>query len=135
MSETILSRKFHSMPVEATGSSLPIQVDTLTSRFLEEATDPKVLAAMTTGSFAYRIGRGAVLGWEGLHPLGFLRQPLSIALGFGSEVSAFEFTNRLLETFRATAGRPTNQSPNLWSWSGPEGWKRASPFLRSPSAP
>jgi hypothetical protein len=40
----------------------------------------------------------------------------------GSEVTAFEFTHRALQTVRATHASPL---PNLWSWNGQGGWKQA----------
>src|SRR5215471_8625725 len=79
-------------------SAFQKSVDSLVSGFVDQATDVKTLVALTSGGLAYRYGRIGVMGL----PVGsYCNTPLriaSIALGLGSEVTAFEFTNRFLTT-------------------------------------
>jgi hypothetical protein len=97
--------------------------DGLTCHFVEQATEPVTLAAMVVGGMAYRIGRIGVLsmdvgatGWE---PVRFA----SIVAGLGSEVTAFEITNRALISLRERAGLKPAPTGNLWNWSGAGGWR------------
>src|SRR5262245_10560537 len=85
------------------------QVDRLVSGFVEHATDGRSLAAMTAGGMAYRLGRIGVLSAE-IKNFESLRWVSSLAVGLGSEASAFEMTNRLIV-----------HAPNLWQWDGPGG--------------
>jgi diguanylate cyclase (GGDEF)-like protein len=124
MSETLLSRSSSLFSTASSLSSTQFQCDNLVSHFVEEAASPTTLAALSVGGLAYRLGRVGVLG---LNAGAYCNTPLrlaSIALGLGSEVTAFELTNRALQTFRAIGRSPLQyQSPNLWSWSGPGGWR------------
>ena len=118
---TILTRASLATP-ESGISSLQSQVDGLVSRFVEEAASPTTLAAITAGGFAYRVGRLSVLssvGASGGTPV----RLASLAFGLGSEVTAFEFTNRSFAQLRAIGRSPLQQNPNLWNWSGPGGWR------------
>jgi hypothetical protein len=142
MSGTVLSR-LHSQDLSyGTPQDLvQAQVDTLVGRFVEEATDLRTLASLTAGGLAYRYGRMGTmaLGNGQVAPSIFLRaggmplRLLSLGLGLGSEVVAFEFTQRSLTTLWATDRSPLrnpsqvteHESPNLWSWKGQGGWKQA----------
>jgi hypothetical protein len=125
MSETILTRRASFFPFSfSTFSPFSDQVDEAVGLFLEQATDPKVLASMTAAGLAFRLGRVAGFGTSALRVSSSLRFPISYALGFGSEVLALEFTNRTLHSLWATRRSPLQSgSPDLWSWSGPGGWK------------
>jgi len=98
MSESLLSRRLQLSSIgEASLNSTQTQVDGLVTRFVDEAADPKTLASLTAGGLAYRYGRIATLtlgnGYVAALPL----RLLSLGFGLGTEVTAFEFTNR---TFR-----------------------------------
>ena len=112
------------------GSTVPQHnADHLVSNFIEEACDEKTLLPLMAGGIAYRMGRIGVMGMGS----SFVLRPLSLVIGLGSEVTAFEFTNRALLTMgRATgrsplqgASRDTLHASSLWSWSGPMGWKNS----------
>src|SRR5215471_1930286 len=75
------------------GSALQSQVDGLVTHFVDEATDLRGLASLAAGSLAYRYTRFGVMALgEGRLTASFLR-PLSIGLGLGGEVVAFEGTS------------------------------------------
>jgi hypothetical protein len=113
--------------------SLPVQtqMEGLVTHFVQEATDLRNLAAMTTGSVFYRFGRIGALAFA--PHAGAIAPLLNIAshgMGLVSEVSAFEFMNRSLTQLRAHGRAPLQNrsptdhpSPNLWNWSGPGGWR------------
>jgi hypothetical protein len=114
-------------------SAIQTQADQLTSQFLDQATDWKSLAALTAGGLAYRLGKISILNVGMIRESPLLARPLSVAFSLGSEVTTFEFTNRVLQSVGAWYPRPQsdienpplqNQSPNLWTWSGPQGWKQ-----------
>jgi hypothetical protein len=107
------------LPSEAPASHLQNQVDGLVCNFVEEASNPYTLAALMAGGLTYRVTRVGVMGMGS----SFILRPLSVALGLGAEVSAFEFTNRALTTFRATGRSTQRENANLWSWSGCGGWQ------------
>ena len=90
-------------------SPIQAQVDGLVGQFAKEAFDLKSLGAFTAGGLAGRAGRSALIG-QGTP---FLRT-LSIGSGLVAEVSAFELTNRTLQS----------GGSNLWKWSGPSGLKQ-----------
>src|SRR5262245_19098964 len=70
---------------------LQCQVDGLVGSFAQQTKDWRSLAAMTVGGMAYRAGRIGVMS-TGLRG----SQILSIGLGLGAEVTAFEMTHRSL---------------------------------------
>jgi len=112
---SILSRgssEFSPSTLSATQS----QVDQLVTDFSKHASDWKTFAALTAGGLAYRAGRFGVMGTSS----SVVRGPLSVVVGLGSEVSAFEFTNRTLHSFTPNSQLRT---PNPWSFSGPGGLK------------
>ena len=126
MSNSILTNiSFHSNSHSPDLTPLQSEVDELVSHFNQEAANPILLASVTAGGMAYRMGRMGVMGIQGA---AYCHAPLrlvSIAIGLGSEVTAFEFTQRALTTLRATRRSPLQEpSPNLWSWSGAGGWKK-----------
>ena len=97
-------------------------MDGLVTHFVDEAANPRTLAALSAGGLAYRFGRIGILGL-GVRGSGFgltWLRPLSVAVGLGSEVTAFEFTNRAFQSFTPN---PELRTPNLWSFSGPGGWR------------
>lgn len=102
-------------------------VDGMVSHFVEESTNFRSLAAMATGSLFYRLGRIGTLAFAARAPqVAPLLNIASYGIGLGSEVTAFEGTNRLLATL---SGDTSN--PNLWRWGGQGGWGRglASSFI------
>src|SRR5262245_45073775 len=115
MPETILSRtSLSSFPSVTPLTSTQTQLDSLVSHFVEEAANPQTLAAITAGGFAFRLGRIGALAMSQEAPL--LRLA-SYGVGLGSEVTAFEFTNRTFASLRATDRSPLQENPNLWNWS------------------
>jgi len=121
MLQTVLSRlaptaRFSSPELRP----LQAQVDQLVSTFLEEAANPRTLAAITVGGLAYRVGRVGVMSAWGGQTQGLPLRFLSIVAGLGSEVTAFEFTNRAFQTLSSPITH--HSSPNVWRWSGPGGW-------------
>jgi hypothetical protein len=139
MSESILSRRnfFSSLsspdlPKGESPSSAQLLVDGLVTRFVDEAADIKTLASLTAGGLAYRYGKAAVLSSQfSVVSSGMVLPSLmrggSVAFGLATEVTAFEFTNRSLDTILRATGRSPLQdpSPNVWSWSGTGGWKQS----------
>ncbi|MFO1518175.1 MAG: hypothetical protein U1F57_00700 [bacterium] len=115
--ESILTRE--SLTQASALTSTQSQVDVLVSRFSEEATNWRSLAAMATGSLFYRFGRMGTLALasraSGLAPV---LQAASYGVGLGTEVTAFEGTSRLLAS---VSGERTN--PHLWDWNGRGGWR------------
>jgi hypothetical protein len=101
---------------------LQLQVDGLVSHFADEAVNPTTLAAMMAGGMAYRLGRIGVLSSVGAQGPAPLRMA-SVLIGLGSEVTAFEFTNRSLIYLRERAGLKPAPTGNLWNWSGRGGWR------------
>src|SRR4029453_1988471 len=85
--------------------STPLQatVDESVGGFVHQATDWRSLVSMTAAGLAYRAGR---IGVMGMGKGSFLRAA-SVGLGLTAEVSAFEFSQRALQTH-----------PNLWRWNG-----------------
>jgi hypothetical protein len=87
------------------------------SDFLNQASDWKTLAALTGGSFAYRLGRVGIMaageGWA--LRSGFLLRGISMAGAFSAEVGTFEGVQRLLSD---------SQNPNRWTWGGEGGWRQ-----------
>src|SRR4029453_18822313 len=75
------------------------------------------LAAITTGSLAYRMGR---VGWMGLGSGNAVRA-LSVVGVLRAEVSAFELTNRGLTSVSVGAHGRAPLHANLWHWSGQGG--------------
>jgi DNA-directed RNA polymerase sigma subunit (sigma70/sigma32) len=106
-------------------SPLQLQVDSLESNFVNEATSATTLAAMAAGGMAFRLGRIGTLalgeGRLGMTPL----RLLSLGVGLSSEVGAFELTHRTLQSVSGS------ENPNLWVWSGQGGWAQglASSFI------
>ena len=96
LSSSILSRS--TTPSKWEWSEIQSQVDGLTSSFVDQATDWKSLASMMAGGLAYRFGKIGVMSASWVQQAAPLQRPLSIAFGFASEVTAFEFTNRTLHT-------------------------------------
>jgi len=81
-------------------NQIQMQVDGLVTHFVHEAANAMTLVSLVAGGMAYRMGRIGVLG---MGPGGSLvRGPLSLVVGLGSEVTAFEFTNRLLHSVPLT---------------------------------
>ena len=123
--KTILERQASS---DAAFSSTQTQVDGMVSSFIDQASDWKSLAAMMAGGLAYRFGK---IGFLSLGARASSQSPLvtavvrggSIAFGLSSEVTVFEFTNRTLQTFFESP-ITGHRSPNLWAWSGPQGFKQ-----------
>src|SRR4030095_2451295 len=114
MIPSILKRAYFSSP---SLTPLQSQVDGLVGGFVEQATDLRTLAAITTGSLAYRMGR---VGWMGLGSGNAVRA-LSVVGGLGAEVSAFELTNRGLTSVSVGAHGRAPLHANLWHWSGQGG--------------
>src|SRR5262245_14143196 len=119
--DTLLSR---SIPLNLVPETvLQSQVDGLVGGFVQQATDWRSLAAMMAGGMACRLGRvGAMTAGTGR--LAFL------GIGLGAEVSAFELTNRTLQSVGAGLvsapfeGHPQVvplQARNLWRWEGQGG--------------
>jgi hypothetical protein len=99
-------------------SSVQSQVDNLVTHTVEEAANPQTLAALSVGGAAYRLGRMGILGL-GVNATGntaTVVRGLSFLGGLGTEVGAFELTNRSLSSLSGS------QNPNLWHWSGQGGW-------------
>jgi hypothetical protein len=125
VTSTILSRLSGSSFQSTVLSSTQSQVDGLVTNFVEEAANPRTLAALTAGGLAYRVGRLGTLALavntgERIAPV--LRLG-SYAIGLGSEVTAFEFSNRSLISLGERAGLNSAPSENLWNWSGVGGWR------------
>jgi hypothetical protein len=115
---SILARNALNGPMET--ASFANRIDGLVARFIEEAADPKVLAAITVGSLGYRASRGLVMGSEGLAlKLGQGLRPLAVFSGLGVEVSSFEGVHRGLSSINGD-----NSNPNLWNWNGEGGWAK-----------
>jgi hypothetical protein len=101
------------------------QVDCLVDRFVDEASDWKMLASFMAGSLAYRMGRiGVLSSFVGAFG-GTSVRLASIAGGLGSEVAVFEWVNRSLISFEERAGLKPAPTENLWNWCGPGGLKQA----------
>ncbi|MFO1519408.1 MAG: bifunctional serine/threonine-protein kinase/formylglycine-generating enzyme family protein [bacterium] len=117
--ETLLSRfSSHSLVNDSSLSASQAQVDGLVSRFTEEATNWRSLAAMATGSLFYRFGRIGTLALASRLPQAApLFQAASYGIGLGAEVTAFEGSSRFLAY---ASGDRSNA--NLWRWSGRGGW-------------
>jgi hypothetical protein len=119
---SVLSR--YSPQARAEVSSGQSQVDGLTASFLEQATDWKSLTAMMAGGLAYRLGKIGVMGLGaeiGNTPL----RTASIAFGLASEVTAFEFTSRSLNSLLRAGLNPT-PTTHLWRWREPRDGNKAS---------
>lgn len=119
MSDTVLSRfSQSSLSQNASLTTAQSFVDTAVAHFVDEAASPQALFAMSAGAFAYRLGRLGTLALASrAGQAAPLLQMASYGVGLGTEVSAFEGTNRLFSTF---SGSSTNA--NLWRWSGRGGW-------------
>src|SRR5262245_26470047 len=121
MTDPLLSR----LSSSSVGSYTPLQsqVDGLVGSFTEQATDWRSLASMMVAGMTYRLGRvGAMTAGTG--------RLASLGIGLGAEVSAFEFTNRTLQSVGAGLvsahfeGHPQGvplQARNLWRWEGQGG--------------
>jgi hypothetical protein len=104
-------------PASSTLSPTQIQVDQLIGDFSRQASDWKTLSAMLAGGLAYqwaRVGAMSSSVRAGFEPL---RKTLSIGLGLGTEVTAFEMTNRSL----ASLTGESSLNRNLWRWEGQDG--------------
>ncbi|MFO1519565.1 MAG: hypothetical protein U1F57_07910 [bacterium] len=125
---TVLSRLSESnLYSSASLSAAQSQIDGIVSNFVEEAGNARNLAAIATGSLAYRFGRiGALAFASRAGQAAPLLSLASYGIGLGAEVTAFEGTSRLLAT---AAGDRSNA--NLWNWSGRGGWANglASSFI------
>jgi signal transduction histidine kinase len=108
---------------EATLASSQAKVDGLVSRFVDEAANPSILASLVMGGMAYRLGRVGIMGLNVGASFNMPLRMASIAVGLGSEVTAFEFTNRSLISLGERAGLKPAPTANLWNWSGPGGWR------------
>src|SRR5262245_24947050 len=116
---------------EAVPTPLQSQVDGLVDGFVQQATDWRSLAAMMAGGMAYRVGRtGALTAGTG--------RLASLGIGLSAEVTAFELTNRALQSVGAGLvsahfeGHPQGvplQARNLWRWEGQGGIRQG--FLNS----
>jgi hypothetical protein len=104
-------------------SSIQSAADKLVSDFCEQASDWQSLVSVTAGGLAYRWGKIGVIGFNAGTMGGAPLRMASVAFGLGSEVTAFEFTNRFLTTLRATGRSPLQDASRLWSWSGTGGLK------------
>jgi hypothetical protein len=132
-SESVLSRFSSVTDRQSPITDHQFQIDHLVDEFICQASDWKTLTALTLGGIAYRWGKIGILNVGAIHESPLLAGPLSIAGGLATEVTAFEFTNRVLQSLRATGRSPlqnqslatNHRSPNLWAWSGPGGWKEA----------
>ncbi|MFO1518980.1 MAG: hypothetical protein U1F57_04855 [bacterium] len=117
MLETVLSRGSSSALDPANGlSATQAEADQIVSGFLDQASDWKNLAALSAGSVAYRLGRVASLSFSEKPLLALPLKFLSYGVGLSAEVSAYEISHRLLETF---SGDLSN--PNRWKWAGKGG--------------
>jgi hypothetical protein len=116
---TIINRN-QTLPVATQDSSKVLQVDALVTRFIEEASDPKTLAALTVGSLSYRGVKTLIMGSELLSvQAGRALRPLAIFSGLGAEVISYEGVSR---GFLSLSGDSSN--PDLWKWNGEGGWAK-----------
>lgn len=106
-------------------TSIQVQVDHLLENFIHEASNPYTLTAMVAGGAAFRLGRMGALAtggrWLGASPGTFASyglRGLSVGVGFGSEVMAFEGSHRALRVGLGGA------DASLLAWSGENGLKR-----------
>lgn len=99
-------------------TSTQAKVDEAVGHFVEQAADWKSLAAMSAGSFFFRLGRMGTLalGSRAGAVLSPVVQGTSYVFGLGSEVVAFEGTSRALAY--ATGDR---SNPHLFDWKGQGG--------------
>src|SRR5262245_32157317 len=115
---------------QASLSPLQNQVDgCLVGGFTQQATDWRSLSAMMAGGIAYRMGRIGTMT-VGVQNFEHLRRVASVGIGLGTEVTAFEMTNRTLQSVGAGLvsahfeGHPQGvplQARNLWRWEGSGG--------------
>lgn len=103
------------------GTSTQLLVDQIVSDFVQNASDWKAVAAMTVGGLAYRAGRAGVSSAMASRGFALAGLPLSVGVGLGAEVSAFEITHRALHSLPGEAG--AKSSGSLWSFSGAGGLK------------
>src|SRR4030095_10502789 len=107
----LLERPAPSTPTKL--SEAQAQIDGLTDRFLAGATDWRLFAAFTAGAAAYPLGRLGIFSFaEKIHSVPL--KVLSIAGGLSTEVFAFEFTHRSLQS----------DHRHLWKWSGGQGLRK-----------
>jgi hypothetical protein len=115
-SETVLSR---SLPGE-NGNPLQTSVDQLSSQFIDQASDWKILTSLSLGNLCSQGARAAVLfRWEP----SLSAKALSLGIGLGVEATTFEFFHRTFKTFfpdPSSEGLSSKFSGlRLWSWQGP----------------
>jgi SNF2 domain-containing protein/uncharacterized protein DUF488/helicase-like protein len=111
-----------SSPDSPTLTHTQAQVDQLVTGFAKQATDWRSLTAMTVGGMAYRASRIGILASGGTAGTltTSLFQGASLLGGLGTEVTAFEMTNRSLSQLTGES----SQNPNLWKWNGHGGIKQ-----------
>src|SRR5262245_53767797 len=97
-------------------SPLQAQVDGVVENFSRQATDWRSLSALVAGGMAYRLGRTGVLA----SGLTVAVRPLSVAVGLGAEVIAFEAAHRSLQSLTGEG----HGNPRLWRWDGPGGLRQ-----------
>ncbi|MFO1519442.1 MAG: LuxR C-terminal-related transcriptional regulator [bacterium] len=120
MIDSVLSR-FSGASLQNTSTLTGTQaaLDGLVSHFVEESSDWKSLALVSTGSVFYRLGR---IGALSLAPqagrAAVLMNAVSYGAGLSAEASAFQGGSRLMAFF---SGDRSN--PNLWRWEGRGGWR------------
>ncbi len=103
---TLLDRRrgsIHSADYSSKLNSTQREMDETLNHFSEEACDWKNLLAMTTGSFAYRLGK------IGAYSLGSSKY-LSPLFGLASEVTVYRGVTSLLNSFRP----PLHSSASSW---------------------
>lgn len=138
-SESVLTR-FAGVSAQNSPPDLTLaqrQVDEMTGRFVQEATDWQSLAAVMAGGVAYRAGKiGILAGSERILGTSTARLfPLvygaSLGGGLATEVAAYECTRRSLASavILAKAKNPAENAKEvklLWSWDGKGGIQEGS---------
>jgi hypothetical protein len=112
VSNNLLNR----LPDSPSLTPIQAQVDGLVGNFARQMTDWKSLSALAAGGMAYRLGRAGVMA----SGLTVAVRPLSVAIGLGAEVAAFEAAHRSLQSLTGE-GRG---NPHLWRWDGPGGLRQ-----------
>src|SRR5262245_19988211 len=107
-SQKISGRIFDQTSLENPCLSAPqSEVDHLVEDFIHHATDWKLLAALTAGGTAYRLGRSGASAMD-------VGRLISAGIGLTTEVAAFELTSRGLQW----------RNPSPWRWEGAGGLKQ-----------